>query len=299
MPELPSLNSLKVFDSVARHESISRAAYELSLTPGAITKQIQQLEKFLGVNLLIREHRKITLNEKGRQLHHSISQAFTEIKVAIKNIKNAEQKETLKIRSYTTFSIRWLIPHSSKFLSINPEISLELTTSLEEVDFARDNIDCAIRLGGGNWSNATAIKLIDNIIVPVCSPKYLQRKKIKSPKDLLSCKLLHIKRRPKDWSLWLADCGLANEEIPKGMMCENSEIAYTAAKEGLGIAMAQYFLVSEDIKLGRLVRPVKQLYDCGKNTYYLVMPTNVTTNPNLVKFRDWILDEIKGSKDRP
>lgn len=299
MHELPPLNALKAFDSVARHESVSHAANELCVTPGAITKQIQLLENFLGVPLFIRSHRVIILNEKGKLFQRAVSKALLEIQTVTKNIKESPQNSTLKIRSYTTFSIRWLIPHAPKFLSANPEISLELTTSLDSVDFERDNIDCAIRLGSGDWPNATATKLIDNVIVPVCSPKYLKSVKIKAPKDLLKCNLLHIKRRPNDWGLWLSGIGASEAFIPKGMMCENSEIAYSAAKEGLGIAMAQYFLVRDDIESGRLIRPVMQSHDCGENTYYLVLPSNAQRNIHSEKFKEWILREIKDSKDRP
>lgn len=299
MYELPPLNALKAFDSVARHESVSHAANELCVTPGAITKQIQHLESFLGVPLFIRRHRQIILNEQGKIFQRAVSKALLEIQTATNNIKGSVQNSTLKIRSYTTFSIRWLIPHAPKFLSANPEISLELTTSLDPVDFARDNIDCAIRLGSGDWPNATSTKLIDNVIVPVCSPQYLKGKKMKTPKDLLACNLLHIKRRPNDWNLWFSGIGLSVDSIPQGMMCENSEIAYSAAKEGLGIAMAQYFLVRDDIELGKLVRPVMQSHDCGDNTYYLVMPSNTQQNIHSRKFKEWILSEIEGSKDRP
>jgi LysR family glycine cleavage system transcriptional activator len=299
MHELPPLNALKAFDSVARHESVSHAANELCVTPGAITKQIQHLESFLGVPLFIRRHRQIILNEQGKIFQRAVSKALLEIQTATNSIKGSAQNSTLKIRSYTTFSIRWLIPHAPKFLSANPEISLELTTSLDPVDFARDNIDCAIRLGSGDWPNATSTKLIDNVIVPVCSPEYLKGKKMKTPKDLLACNLLHIKRRPNDWNLWFSGIGLSVDSIPQGMMCENSEIAYSAAKEGLGIAMAQYFLVRDDIELGKLVRPVMQSHDCGDNTYYLVMPSNTQQNIHSRKFKEWILSEIEGSKDRP
>jgi LysR family glycine cleavage system transcriptional activator len=299
MHELPPLNALKAFDSVARHESVSHAANELCVTPGAITKQIQHLESFLETPLFIRRHRQIILNEKGKIFQRAVSKALLEIQAATNSIKGSAQNNALKIRSYTTFSIRWLIPHAPKFLSANPEISLELTTSLDPVDFARDNIDCAIRLGSGDWPNSTSTKLIDNVIVPVCSPKYLKGKKIKQPKDLLACNLLHIKRRPNDWNLWFSGIGLSVDLIPQGMMCENSEIAYSAAKEGLGIAMAQYFLVRDDIELGKLVRPVMQSHDCGDNTYYLVMPSNTQQNIHSRKFKEWILTEIEGSKDRP
>lgn len=299
MHELPPLNALKAFDSVARHESVSHAANELCVTPGAITKQIQHLESFLGVPLFIRRHRQIILNEQGKIFQRAVSKALLEIQNATNSIKGSAQNNTLKIRSYTTFSIRWLIPHAPKFLSANPEISLELTTSLDPVDFARDNIDCAIRLGSGDWPNATSTKLIDNVIVPVCSPEYLKGKKMKTPKDLLGCNLLHIKRRPNDWDLWFSGIGLSVDVMPQGMMCENSEIAYSAAKEGLGIAMAQYFLVRDDIELGKLVRPVMQSHDCGDNTYYLVMPSNTQQNIHSRKFKEWILTEIEGSKDRP
>ena len=299
MHDLPPLNALKAFDSVARHESVSHAANELCVTPGAITKQIQHLESFLGVPLFIRRHRQIILNEQGKIFQRAVSKALLEIQNATNSIKGSAQNNTLKIRSYTTFSIRWLIPHAPKFLSANPEISLELTTSLDPVDFARDNIDCAIRLGSGDWPNATSTKLIDNVIVPVCSPEYLKGKKMKTPKDLLGCNLLHIKRRPNDWNLWFSGIGLSVDVMPQGMMCENSEIAYSAAKEGLGIAMAQYFLVRDDIELGKLVRPVMQSHDCGDNTYYLVMPSNTQQNIHSRKFKEWILTEIEGSKDRP
>lgn len=299
MHELPPLNALKAFDSVARHESVSHGANELCVTPGAITKQIQHLESFLGVPLFIRRHRQIILNEQGKIFQRAVSKALLEIQNATNSIKGSAQNNTLKIRSYTTFSIRWLIPHAPKFLSANPEISLELTTSLDPVDFARDNIDCAIRLGSGDWPNATSTKLIDNVIVPVCSPEYLKGKKMKTPKDLLGCNLLHIKRRPNDWNLWFSGIGLSVDVMPQGMMCENSEIAYSAAKEGLGIAMAQYFLVRDDIEIGKLVRPVMQSHDCGDNTYYLVMPSNTQQNMHSRKFKEWILTEIEGSKDRP
>ena len=249
--------------------------------------------------MFIRRHRQIILNEQGKIFQRAVSKALLEIQTATNNIKGSAQNSTLKIRSYTTFSIRWLIPHAPKFLSANPEISLELTTSLDPVDFARDNIDCAIRLGSGDWPNATSTKLIDNVIVPVCSPQYLKGKKMKTPKDLLACNLLHIKRRPNDWNLWFSGIGLSVDSIPQGMMCENSEIAYSAAKEGLGIAMAQYFLVRDDIELGKLVRPVMQSHDCGDNTYYLVMPSNTQQNIHSRKFKEWILSEIEGSKDRP
>lgn len=299
MKHLPPLNALVAFDAVVRHKSIKMAANELCVTPGAISKQITQLEQYFGLSLFTRKNREISINETGEQLHDVIAQALFDIAGISKKIKFSNKKSTLKIRSYTTFSIRWLIPHLPRFLGSNLDISVELTTSQDPVDFDRDEIDCAIRLGDGKWPNSTSTKLIDNVIVPVCSPKYLERKKIKAPKDLLSCNLLHIKRRLKDWNYWFSECGLSGESVPEGMMCENSEIAYTAAKEGLGIAIAQYFLVREDIESGKLVQPLKQLHDCGSNTYYLVMPLSSHENIDSLKFKEWILEEIQGCKDRP
>ncbi len=299
MNELPPLNALKAFRSVGQHGSISRAALELCVTPGAISKQIQQLESFLDVSLFVRRHRELALTEKGERYLAAISQAFSEIKFATERVRGSPKSNLLRIRSYTTFSIRWLIPHSTQFLSANPEISLDLTTSQDPVDFSRDNIDCAIRLGRGDWPGVSATRLIDNIILPVCSPAYLINKGIKTPKDLLSCSLLHIKRRPEDWGLWFASCGFPDQPIPRGMVCENSEIAYSAAKEGLGIAIAQYFLVRDDIESGRLVRPLMHTYDCGEYTYYLITPSGAQQHTHSQKFKEWILEHIKGSKDRP
>ena len=299
MHELPPLNALKAFDSVARHESVSHAANELCVTPGAITKQIQHLESFLGVPLFIRRHRQIILNEQGKIFQRAVSKALLEIQNATNSIKGSAQNNTLKMRSYSTFSIRWLIPHAPKFLSANPEISLELTTSLDPVDFARDNIDCAIRLGSGDWPNATSTKLIDNVIVPVCSPEYLKGKKMKTPKDLLGCNLLHIKRRPNDWNLWFSGIGLSVDVMPQGMMCENSEIAYSAAKEGLGIAMAQYFLVESELTSGKLICPLPKFLNRENFTYYLLTPLGKNESQQAKDFRTWLLGEIRSCSDTP
>jgi LysR family glycine cleavage system transcriptional activator len=175
-----------------------------------------------------------------------------------------------------------------------------LTTSMDSVNFDQEDLDCAIRLGDGTWSDANVTRLVSNIILPVCSPSLLESGPIEIPKNFSRYKLLDAIGRPEDWNLWFESIGLPVKlEDFSRLSYESSALSYLAAIEGHGIAMAQYFLVRDDIELGKLVRPVMQSHDCGDNTYYLVMPSNTQQNIHSRKFKEWILREIEGSKDRP
>jgi LysR family glycine cleavage system transcriptional activator len=149
MDRLPPLNAVRAFEAVGRHLSMTQAAEELHVTPGAISRQIQLLEEHLGAVLLTRGHRQISLTRQGKDFHRVASQAIDLLRAASVRMKKKAKRRQLKIRAYTTFAMRWLIPRLSSFHAAHPDVEVLLTASLDAVDFKREDLDGAIRLGDG------------------------------------------------------------------------------------------------------------------------------------------------------
>jgi len=298
--QLPPLNNLRVFEVVARHLSISRAANELNVTPGAVSRQLAALEAFLGTQLFSRKHRDLILTEKGREYYEDISKSLSEIQSSTKRLFSGRNQNQLKVRCYTTFSIRWLIPRLSSFLALHPKMEVVLTTSMDPVNFDQEDLDCAIRLGDGAWSDANVTRLVSNIILPVCSPSLLAGSSIASPQDFSRYKLLDTISRPDDWNLWFNSIGMnVKLEDFSCLSYESSALCYSAAIEGHGIAMAQYFLVESELRDGKLVCPFPQFLNRESFTYYLLTPLGKNESQQAKDFRTWLLEEIRNCSDAP
>jgi LysR family glycine cleavage system transcriptional activator len=202
-----------------------------------------------------------------------------------------KKRNQLKIRAYTTFAMWWLIPRLSSFHAANAGIEVLLTATLDPVDFRKEDIDGAIRLGDGKWSGATAFRLVSNVLTPVCSPALAR--KVRKPADLQRQVLLHSIARPNDWSYWLASTGADDQvDAHSGMTYQSSAMAYAAALEGQGFAIAQRFLVEGDLASGKLVAPFKQIVDMGDFTYYLHTPADRKESPSMATFRNWLLAQF-------
>lgn len=293
MDRLPPLNAVRAFEAVARNMSISLAAAELHVTPGAISRQVQLLESHLNVSLLKRGHRQITLTRQGVDFFRASAKAIDLIRAADLRVRQGRRTQ-LKIRAYTTFAMKWLIPRLSGFQAAHPDVEVLLTTSLEPVDFNRDDLDGAIRLGDGRWPGAKAHRLVANLLTPVASPKLMKRgPPLRKPADLSRHTLLHSIARPEDWAVWLGKVGVIEQMDPhSGMTYESSAIAYAAAVEGQGLAMAQLFLVEPELAAGKLKRPFKHVVDMGDFTYYLITPEARPESAHMKKFRLWLLERL-------
>lgn len=293
MDRLPPLNAVRAFEAVSRHLSITGAAHELHVTPGAVSRQVQLLEEYLGTALLKRGHRQVSLTRQGTDFHRAATQAVDLLRSATMRIKRVHRKQ-LKIRAYTTFAIRWLIPRLSGFHAANPDVEVLLTASLEAVDFKRDDLDGAIRLGDGKWPNVVAHRLVPNILVPVASPKLLKGgPSLRKPADLAKYTLLHSIARPDDWAHWLEAAGVIDKvSAHSGMTYESSAFAYTAAMEGQGVAIAQMFLVQDELANGKLKRPFAKSLDMGDFTYYLITPRHRPESSQMRLFRLWLLEHL-------
>ena len=294
MDRLPPLNALRAFESAARHMSITVAAEELHVTPGAVSRQIKLLEELLNAELFSRTHRQISLTPQGDDYFRSVTRAIDAIRGATQQLTKRSQHRQLKVRAYTTFAMRWMIPRLSGFHAAHPDIEILLTASLDEVDFKKDDLDAAIRLGNGNWPGAKSHRLVSNILTPVASPGLVRSgPPLSNPLDLRGHTLLHSIARPDDWARWLESVGVSGAiDARGGMTYQSSAMAYAAAAEGQGLAMAQLFLVERDLASGVLVTPFKESIDMGDYTYYLVTPSHKPETPYMVTFRTWLLQQF-------
>jgi LysR family glycine cleavage system transcriptional activator len=288
MDRLPPLNALRVFEVVGRTRSVRKAAGELLVTPGAVSRQIQHLEAYLGSTLFKREAGALILSRQGEVFLKDVHTSFEHLRTATRRLSGGHSKQALKIRAYTTVAMKWLIPRLSSFHNANKDIEAFITTSLDDVDFTREDIDCTIKLGNGRWSGCEADKLIANIMIPVCSPKYREATKLARKADLMRATLLHSMIRPDDWTHWLNVAGVKNID-PSGLNFENSALAYQAAIEGQGVAMAHEAFVLDDLRSNRLVQPFGPKVDRENFTYYLVYPKPHLRNPAFRKLRDWLV----------
>lgn len=293
METLPPLNALRAFEAAGRLQSIRRAADELLVTPGAVSRQVQRLETFLGVRLFRRDPREIVLTSEGEQYLEAISRHLDGIRDETLKLTGRKAIEILRVRAYTTFSMKWLIPRLGSFHQSNPTTEVRLTTSNETVDFERENVDGAIRLGPGNWPGVECDRVMRNELVPLCTPAFRDAHGLATVSDLGHAPLLHSFVRPDDWRYWLKAAGGADIDAYAGAKYASSTLAYQATLEGQGIMMAQKALFLDDLRAGRLVAPYDMVLDRGDFTYYFLYPRNRLRSPAFRRFRAWLLEQAE------
>lgn len=293
MNAIPPLNPLRAFEAAARHASIRHAADELLVTPGAVSRQVRVLEDYLGVLLFRRLPAEIVLTADGERYFKAISPHFEAIAEATNALVGRRGQDIVRICAYTTFSSKWLIPRLASFSDGNPETELRLTTSLSAVEFDRENVDAAVRLGDGNWPGLEVERLFNNTLVPLCTSAYAAAHRLREPKDLARARLLHCMARPDDWRNWAVAAGVeASLNTQQGIKLASSILSYKAALEGQGIMMGQRELFQDDLDQGLLIAPCGPEVSQGDFTYYLVFPRNRLRNPAMRHFRRWLMEEI-------
>lgn len=293
MDRLPPLNPLRAFEAAGRLQSIRRAAEELLVTPGAVSRQVQSLEAWLGTKLFRRQAREVVLTAEGERYLAAISPHLEGLREATQLLTGRRHAEILRIRAYTTIAMKWLIPRLGSYDSEGTEV--RLTTSNEAVDFERENVDGAIRLGDGKWPGVEADRLMANILVPLCSPDFARRHRITQVQDLAGLPLLHSFVRPDDWRFWLDSAGARGIDPYAGSKFASSTLAYQASLEGLGLMMAQRALFLEDLRSGRLVQPLAHVQDQGDFTYYFVYPRARLRSAGFRRFRSWLLRQAEAA----
>jgi LysR family glycine cleavage system transcriptional activator len=253
--KLPPLNALKAFEAAARHESFTRAAAELCVTQGAVSHQVKALEEVLGLKLFNRERRRLTLTEAGRDYLVIVRDALDRIALGTESLIQRQSSGALTVSTSPDFAAKWLVHRLGSFAEAHPDMDLRVSATLHHVDFAREEVDIAVRHGDGNWPGLDVTRLSAEELFVVCSPKLLSgRYRIRKPADLVRFPLLHLDDR-KDWSKWLEQAGVADVELSHGPVLNRASMVIDAAVDGQGVALARTTLAAWDLLNGRLVRP--------------------------------------------
>ncbi|MBE2278216.1 MAG: LysR family transcriptional regulator [Rhodobacteraceae bacterium] len=295
--KLPPLNAIRAFEVAARHSSFTRAADELCVTPGAISRQIRALEEYLGKPLFDRNYREVRLSPESRSFADELFVAFARIDQATRSFAGQRLVEKVRVYAPVTFALRWLVPRLGAWHARFPgqEISL-VNQGVPPVNLEQAGIDVAIRLAGPSH-NMEGERLFDINLTPVCSPAYLAAHPMKRVTDLGKAKLLQSTPRIHDWNSWFDSCRADRPIGYEEQVFESSSMAYEAAASGFGVAIAMRPLVEDDLRSGRLVAPF--LHSCSDgNAFHVVYPQTARAHPAVSGFVDWLLEEA-GKSHRP
>ena len=168
---LPPLNALKAFEAAARHESFTRAAEELCVTQGAVSHQVKALEAELGIKLFNRERQRLVITGAGRDYLTVVRDALDRIAVGTERLMQRQRSGVLTVSTSPDFAAKWLVHRLGRFSESHPEIDLRISATMHHVDFAREDVDLAVRHGDGNWPGHDVIRLSPEQLFVVCSPK--------------------------------------------------------------------------------------------------------------------------------
>jgi LysR family glycine cleavage system transcriptional activator len=291
--KLPPLNALRAFEVAARAGNFTKAAKSLNVSQGAVSRHIAQLEAFLGLRLFVRNQRDVKLTPQGVEYAAVISEAFDRIEFATQANRQQTTNRVIRIRLFPTVAMKWLISRLGRFQALHPDINVQVTIANNLVDMGAEEIDFTIQIPAIAKPGIRYDKLFPIELVPVCSPDHLNGVDgLKQPRDLLDRTLLHSMKRPHDWRTWFDAAGVATGSLREGLTFGNSSLAYQAAIDGLGIAMAHVELIQDDLTSGRLVT-VHPLAVQTSESYHLVGREADSGRAELAAFRDWLLAEVE------
>lgn len=296
------LNALRAFEAAARHQSFSAAAAELNVTPAAVGQQVRNLESWLGIALFTRAASggaRLVLTDAARAALPDIREGFERLGLGLARLKDAGVHAELTITVSPAFASKWLLPRIERFQQAYPDLNVLLDTNSRSVDFQAERIDVGVRYGSGSWPGLSAVRLMDEVIFPVCSPNYPLLKSGRLPADALSrCTLIHDLSMANygdypTWRMWLDASGFNHVKSDHGLRINNSAAVLQAAMEGQGLALARSVMVKEDLNAGHLIRPFADKgLDCPlTQAYYVVYRPENGELPKVQAFRDWLLTE--------
>lgn len=275
------------------------AAEELFVTPSAISHQLKSLEAFLGLELFIRQTRRIVLTHAGKEYYQSVQRALLEIDRATQKLVSKHQSGELHLSVTPAFLTRWLLPRMNSFHEANPDITLEISSTTGLIDFKTANTDMAVYFGDGNWPGIEIHFLRNYRQVPVCSPNLLKSGSIHQPEDLLKHTLLYVSKRRDEWTKWFQQVDTPFKETKQGVYFSSGALTTSAAISGLGIALADIGFISEEMIAGQLIVPIEICLETNK-AFYLVYQKNRVMTYAMKTFQDWLMEAMAkdiGSSD--
>ena len=294
---LPPLNALRAFEAAARHLNFSRAADELSVTPGAVSQQIQNLEDYVGVALFKRTPKGLLLTDPAQIALPALREAFDRLADAASMLTAAVDGRRLTVSVAPSFAAKWLVPRLGLFEALHPQVDVWVSAGMELADFNSGEIDLAIRYGAGRYPGLEVVRLMKETVAPVASPELLERLPLNEPPDLANHVLLHdgspdADDSCPDWTMWLAARGVRGVDGSRGPRFNQSSLVIEAAVGGRGVALAKRALAQADLEAGRLISPF-QITTHVDFAYYAVYPKAKGRLPQVKAFVGWLVAEAE------
>lgn len=293
--KIPSTQSLICFEAAARHASFTKAAQELALTQGAVSRQVASLEEMLKVRLFRRGQHGMELTPTGRdyaqQVHHQLTALERD---TLDAMSDQGKSESLTLAAVPTFASRWLIPRLPSFAKAFPQHQIHIETRTRPFMFSNTGIDAALYAGTAEqvtqWAGTQATQLFDEQVLPVCSPDLLKKGKALSPQQLTQLPLLQQSTRPLAWRQWFEAQGIDAPRAMAGPRYELFSMQVAAARCGLGVALMPTLLISTELASGELVAACNRPLT-GLRAYYLVEPQVTQRRSALGHFKEWLIQQ--------
>ncbi|MDQ0391412.1 LysR substrate-binding domain-containing protein [Labrys monachus] len=311
---LPPLNALRGFEASARHLSFTKAAEELSLTQGAVSRQVQELEAYCGEPLFRRMTRRIELTPEGEQLFRVVEAMLDDLERAANRFGRRDAKKKLTITALPTIATVWLMPRLHLFTSRNPDIEVRIVSSIEPADLLATDI--AIRVGRlpgrhyertqprielsmvTRWDGIHADELFPDRLRPVCAPGLIRHSPV-TAEDLALYPLIHTSTRRYAWPDWLRAHGIrhAADEVPS-LQFGHFFMSLDAARQGRGIALVPDIILAHEEGMRGLVVPLAaDIASAGE--YYLLIHEARLDDPSVQAFRAWAIEEARAVRKSP
>jgi len=288
--KIPSTTALVSFEAAARHESFTKAAQELSLTQGAICRQIASLEDFLSVELFRRSRRGVKLTEAGISYSRRVATQLDAVERDALSVMGHTGANVIELAVVPTFGTQWLLPRLKDFQQQHPEVTVNLTNRTRPFLFADTEFDAAIYFGDADWSGTESHKLMGENPMPVCSPTLLGSQKSLTPQAIAELPLLQQTTRPYAWRQWFNAQNLNIARDLTGPRYELFSMLAQAAMHDMGIALIPPFLIQRELAEKRLVVANPNALSSIK-AYYLMIPERKAESASLRAFRDWLVKQ--------
>ena len=287
---LPTISAMQCFETAARHLSFTRAAEELSLTQSAVSKQVAQLESVLEHPLFRRIRKRLQVTPEGSLYLTEVRKILAQVEISTRYMQSyGGQSEVLKVTTLPTFGSRWLIPRLNGFRFRHPNVFLDISNRVAPFDLEQERVDIAFFFGQGVWPGAECIKLLDEEVVPVCSPHVLPATGLSDPLELTQLVLLQSATRPESWHDWFEAQDRYTPHSYHGPRFDTFYMSLQAARAGCGVALVPRFLAQEELQTGQLVVPW-QFSLKSRSAYYLAYPEHKGEVEKVRGFIDWILE---------
>jgi LysR family transcriptional regulator, glycine cleavage system transcriptional activator len=287
-PRLPPLNAIKAFEAAARLGSFTRAAEELNVTHGAISRQIRLLEDWLGIRLFLRTSRNAVLTQVGTDLLAEAGPALDRLAAVSQRLQTrAPPAGVLRVSALPTFAMRWLIPRMPDFQRSHPGVDLRIFTASTPAEQFRMDVDAVIS-GPSRQPGWVGNRFLGEARLPVLSPDLMERYPLRTPADLGQHTLLHAATLRDAWPRWLAAANVPDLKPARDQVFEHFYFAIQAALEGLGVLMGPVALISDELRVGRLLAPIAEPATRTRG-YFVYAPEASSDAPAIIVFRHWLV----------